>query len=173
MHFSSLRKLSFPHIHRRKNSEKDAKGKGKEKPEPEATEVLNPDPFDPFTHHAHLPPTSIANLIMDPDNLTALYRASALEQAAHTPSSSSPSGSPNLDATLSLPHSTATESVLESKSPEEVNVVDSHSNLSTPLTSHHPVQSIADIVLNPVTLTALYETRNNGAKGSELSGPVV
>ncbi|KAE9390738.1 hypothetical protein BT96DRAFT_1002008 [Gymnopus androsaceus JB14] len=141
MHFNPLHKISFPYIHRHKR-EGSRSEKNRISPDAEVMEALSV-PADPFTPRT-LPPTSIANLVMDPNNLTALYRAKAADSDAPVPVTESDSSVVNADSP-----STASES-----------------NLSTPTTPHHPVQSIADMVLNPTTLSALYEARDLEGKSS-------
>ncbi|KAF9073332.1 hypothetical protein BDP27DRAFT_298014 [Rhodocollybia butyracea] len=123
---------------------------------------------DPFMHPVHLPPTSIANITLDPNNLTALYNT------APAPSPSTPP--PPLPLPLPLPppqpqtYPNSQHSPLKfeytnypSTSNTHVEAASNHPNHLHPSPGHvhsqSPPHSIADMVFDTTTLSALYDAR--------------
>ncbi|KIK60986.1 hypothetical protein GYMLUDRAFT_43520 [Collybiopsis luxurians FD-317 M1] len=186
MHFRSF---SF------RNKDKKAKSKTKSAPPPLSEEegstltpestssslsppVLTPA-LDPFAHHVHLPPTSIANLVLDPDNLTALYHTA--EGPSDGPGSAGSERSASREDGGGVAHSPSEsdgEGLVEvvagggsgsyglgTPSPSE-----SHHQSSQSQPHHHPKTSISELVFNGATLSALYEARDAERKAGNGSG---
>ncbi|KAJ3873931.1 hypothetical protein F5051DRAFT_109405 [Lentinula edodes] len=109
--------------------------------EPELEPISPPDPFLP---HKPLPPTSIANIVLDPGNLTALYQTASTPNTPNTPNTSDTASSS--DASNPITDTTSLGSGLGSD--------------SSPSSPHNqPKKSISDLVFNTTTLSALYDTR--------------
>ncbi|KAJ3867618.1 hypothetical protein EV359DRAFT_78383 [Lentinula novae-zelandiae] len=133
MHFRSF---SFRH----KSGDKKSSSSSSEL-EPELETVSPPDPFLP---HKPLPPTSIANIVLDPGNLTALYLTASTPNTPNTPNTSDTASSS--DASNPITDTTSSGFGLGSD--------------SSPFGPHNqPKKSISDLVFDTSTLSALYDTR--------------
>ncbi|KAJ3709820.1 hypothetical protein C8R42DRAFT_729776 [Lentinula raphanica] len=136
MHFKSF-SLSFRH-----NSDK------------RKTLSSNSNPSSPNSHsipveapvlsHSPLPLNSIANIVLDPSNLDALY---------HT--ASSPNTTPNTPSSI---NSTTTAAPTSHHTSVSLSPNSEHASSLSP-SIHHPRMSISDLVLNTTTLSALYDAR--------------
>ncbi|KAJ3969493.1 hypothetical protein EV361DRAFT_920552 [Lentinula raphanica] len=94
--------------------------------------------------HSPLPPNSIANIVLDPSNLDALY---------HT--ATSPNTTPNTPSSI---NSTTTAAPASLDTSVSLSPNSEHASSFSPST-HHPQISISDLVLNTTTLSALYDAR--------------
>ncbi|KAJ4499771.1 hypothetical protein C8R41DRAFT_915069 [Lentinula lateritia] len=130
MHFRSF---SFRH-----------KSGDKKKSSSSSSELETVSPPDPFLPHKPLPPTSIANIVLDPGNLTALYLTASTPSTPNTPNTSDTASSS--DASNPITDTTSSGFGLG---------ID-----SSPFSPHNqPKKSISDLVFDTTTLSALYDTR--------------
>ncbi|KAJ3931333.1 MAG: hypothetical protein NXY57DRAFT_232073 [Lentinula lateritia] len=131
MHFRSF---SFRH----KFGDKKKSSSSSSESEPELEPISLPDPFLP---HKPLPPTSIANIVLDPGNLTALYLTASTPNTPNTSDTASSS-----DASNPIIDTTSSGFGLRSD--------------SSPFSPHNqPKKSMSDLVFDTTTLSALYGTR--------------